>query len=148
MGEVRREPKLLGIDVVLNVIHAMSAFQRDPEIVIVGLDAINALSTRFHELCDPSGDTKKVSQIAQDLVRLVEHHHKNITALGAVLVSICAACSDGTGALPGHNKAAQWREAFGKAAAVAVPMRVFYEHPDNNDLIIAAGVALRILTYG
>lgn len=65
-----------------------------------------------------------------------------------LLVILTCLASDGHGTAPGGVSGERWRQALGRAAAVAVPLRVLYEHASKVDMVTAAGIALRCLTYG
>ena len=68
-------------------------------------------------------------------------------ALGMLLVIFAAAASDGQATNPGGVPGEQWRVALASAAAVVVPLRVFYQHAENVDLVLTAAITLRVLTY-
>jgi hypothetical protein len=122
---------------------------RDEEVVIAALEAVNSMAVagRLHGLCGPNVDTNYLFDLAHGMVRLAEEHHKKKEAVAPLLVTIAATVSDGTGRESGGVPGDQWREVFGKAAAVAAPMRVLYGQSDDPELVCAAGIALRCLTF-
>ena len=66
----------------------------------------------------------RLAMVAADLVRLGEVRHKDSHCIGMLLVILTCLASDGHGQNPGGVQGERWRTAFGRAAAVAVPLRV------------------------
>eukprot|EP00435_Cladocopium_sp_Y103_P047053 s898_g13.t1 len=65
-----------------------------------------------------------------------------------LLVILTTLASDGHGLGSGGVAGERWRTALGRAAAVAIPLRAFFEHAENVDMVTAAGICLRCMTYG
>eukprot|EP00438_Fugacium_kawagutii_P034523 Skav213813 [mRNA] locus=scaffold1987:461341:468006:- [translate_table: standard] len=64
-----------------------------------------------------------------------------------LLVILTTLTSDGHGTSSGGVSGERWRSAMGRAAAVAIPLRVLFEHAENGDMVTAAGIALRCMSY-
>ena len=146
---VLREPGLVSPEVGVAALSAGASLPRDAEVVVASLEAIYVLAPKLRDLWSGvSAAEDRLALVAGDLVRLGEVRHKDSHCIGMLLVVITCLCSDGHGQNPGGISGERWRTAFGRAAGVAVPLRALFEHPKNVDMITAAGIALRCMTYG
>eukprot|EP00929_Paragymnodinium_shiwhaense_P075100 TRINITY_DN38401_c0_g1_i1.p1 TRINITY_DN38401_c0_g1~~TRINITY_DN38401_c0_g1_i1.p1 ORF type:complete len:1476 (-),score=381.42 TRINITY_DN38401_c0_g1_i1:159-4586(-) len=143
----RKEPTLLTSELAFNVTDAGTAFPRDGEVVGAALAAMASMCVRLKELCGPTADMNKLTNLAFNLVRMGEFHHKSPQAMASLLVTLAAAASDGSGQSPGGIPGEQFREVCGKAAAIAAPMRVLYEHTEDPELVMTAAIVIRCLTF-
>ncbi|CAJ1335938.1 unnamed protein product, partial [Effrenium voratum] len=143
-----REPDLVSPEVGIAVLSAGASLPRDAEVVVASLEAVYVLAPKLRNLWSAAtNQVDRLAMVAADLVRLGEVRHKDSHCIGMLLVILTCLASDGHGQNPGGVQGERWRTAFGRAAAVAVPLRVFFEHK-NVDMVTAAGIALRSLTYG
>ena len=53
---------------------------------------------------------------------------EDLDCVGMLLVILTCLASDGHGLNHGDVQGERWRQALGRAAAVAIPLRVFFEH--------------------
>ena len=146
---VLREPGLVSAEVGIAALSAGASLPRDAEVVVASLEAVYVLAQKLRDLWSGVGTAAdRLALVAGDLVRLGEVRHKDSHSIGMLLVIITCLCSDGHGQNPGGISGERWRTAFGRAAGVAVPLRALFEHSKNVDMVTAAGIALRCMTYG
>ena len=144
-----REPDLVSPEVGIAALSAGASLPRDAEVVVASLEAVYVLAPKLRGLWSGvSTAADRLALVAGDLVRLGEVRHKDSHSVGMLLVIITCVCSDGHGQNPGGISGERWRLAFGRAAGVAVPLRALFEYSKNLDMVTAAGIALRCLTYG
>lgn len=141
----RANVELLSPELALQAVKAGVAFPRDEEVVVTALEVVHAFARRMRELV--AVRKERLATFAGDLVRLGEAGHEDPYAMSLLLVVLVAMASDGTGLDPGGPSGAQWRGILESAAAVTVPLRVLYEHADRHELVCAAAIALRCLSY-
>lgn len=136
-------------EVGISALSCGAALPRDAEVVVTSLEAVYVLAPKLRNLWATSSNAAdRLSVLAGDLVRLGEVRHKDQHCVGMLLVILTTLASDGHGLGSGGVAGERWRTALGRAAAVAIPLRVFFEHAENVDMVTAAGICLRCMTYG
>ncbi|CAK9007192.1 unnamed protein product [Durusdinium trenchii] len=147
-----RAPEQLSPEVGISALSAGASLPRDREVVVAALEAIYVLAPKLRNLWagQPSqtGLADRLALVAGDLVRLGEVRHKDSHCVGMLLVILTCLASDGHGLTAGGVQGERWRHALGRAAAVAIPLRALFEHSKEVDMVTAAGIALRCMTYG
>eukprot|EP00434_Breviolum_minutum_P041824 symbB.v1.2.037209.t1/scaffold5432.1/size27254/1 len=136
MGKVMlRAPEELVPEVGISALSAGASLPRDAEVVVAALEAVYVLAPKLRNLWATTSNVgDRLTLVASDLVRLGEARHRDAHCVGMLLVILTCLSSDGHGLNSGGVTGERWRHAFGRAAAVAIPLRALFEHPKNVDM--------------